>query len=140
MWARRKENITRRRESANTMISIGPRWVGERARIGRYSEYRTTTGGTYILMRTIWQRRSAYRSLNLISLCILFGNVAMYQNYIYNVIVKYVVLIHPMSLKKSFITLTKLLYIGAYIFDPSLVFYWTILYAFLKKCDGRDET
>jgi len=58
-----------------------------------------------------------------ISLCALFGNAcisvfkfyiimqlhnAMYQNYIHDVIKKYVVLIRQMFLKKSFITLTKL--------------------------------
>ena len=72
-------------------------------------------------MRTIWQRRNASQSLNFISLCMQFGNVAMYQNYIHDVIAKYIVLIRRMSLKKSFITLTKLSYIGACIFYLALV-------------------
>jgi len=42
-----------RRESANT-ISVGSLvpWVGEREH-EYYGEYRTTTGETYIIMRTI---------------------------------------------------------------------------------------
>jgi len=68
-----------------------------------------------------WQHRNVSRSLNFI-LCILLGNVAMYQNYIHDVIAKHIVLTCRISLKKSFITLTKLPYIGACIFYLSLVF------------------
>jgi len=52
-----RENTTGRRESA---ISVGSRvsWVGEREsrRESTNDEYRITTGETYIIMRTIWQR------------------------------------------------------------------------------------
>ena len=106
---------------------------GKRGESGHYDKYRITMGrrestntmasigGTYIIMRTVWQRHNASRSLNFISLCILFGNVAMYQNYIHDIIAKYIILIRRMSLKKSFITLIKLSYIGACIFDLLLV-------------------
>jgi len=67
-----RENITGRKESAN--ISVGPRWVGE---------------------KILWRVQRAKH----ISLCAQFGNVAMYQNYIHDVIEKYVILICRMSLK-----------------------------------------
>jgi len=96
-----------RRESMSTITSIGLLWVEH----------------IYIIMRTIWQRRNASRSLSFILLWILFSNVAMYQSYIHN-IAKYVVLTFRISLKNLLFillhfTLTKLSYIS--IFDLSLV-------------------
>ena len=91
-----------KRESTNTMASIGLQLVGHISLCALFSV-----------------RRNA--SLNFISLYIQYDNVAMYQNYIHDVIAKYVVLIRSISLKKSFITLTKLSYIGACIFNLSLV-------------------
>ena len=137
MWARRKHGreynekkrereyydnyrtTVDRRESTSTMAS-------------------RTTSGTFIIMRTSWQCRNASRSLNFVSLCIQFGNVAMYQNYIH-VIEKYVVLIHRMFLKKSFITNKTVIYRRLHFLSLGCVG-WTISYAFQKKCDGGDET
>jgi len=90
-----------KRESTN-MANIGLQQVGH-----HYAHYLATLQCIsiikfYIIMHTILQRCN--------------------QNYIHDVITIYVIiLICQMSLNKSFIILTKLAYIGACIFDLSLV-------------------
>jgi len=100
-----------------------------------------TTSGTYIIMRTSWQCRNASRSLNFISLCIQFDNVAMYQNYIHDVIEKYVlILIRRMFLKKILYYTNKTVIYRRLHFLSLTCVGWTISYAFQNKCDGGDET
>jgi len=40
-----------KKENVNAMISIGPQWIEREHEY--YGEYRTTAGGTYIIMRII---------------------------------------------------------------------------------------
>ena len=120
-----------RKKNVNTMISIGPQWIEKEHEY--YGEYRTTAGGTYIIMRIIWQYRNASRSLNFI-LYILFDNVAMYQSYIH-VIAEHVVLTCRMSLKKIFYYTNKAVAYQRLHFLLLLVG-WTIPYTFLKIRDG----